>query len=127
MHHELDAVGALVYSVVADRMPGQEALNIQKMRQRMGVMDASATPSTREIRESLIEQLWDPNYYKELYDNPGTIAQKELYLKAYSVMMLYDMIEKQEKISNVYAVETANMLNRSASGRGSASGGMPVK
>ncbi len=45
-----------------------------------------------------------------LYDNPSTIAQKELYLKAYSLVMLYDMISKQEKISNAYAIETAAIL-----------------
>ncbi len=124
---QMDAVGALAYSVVGDRAPGQPAPDIQAMRQRMGVMDASATPSTREIRESVVEQLWDPEYYKELYDNPSTIAQKELYLKAYSLVMLYDMIAKQEKISNVYAIETANMLNKLSGSRHSVSRSNPSK
>ena len=78
---------------------------------------ASPTPSLREIRQSIIEQLWDPNFYKNLDDNPTTTAQKELYLKAYGLVMLYDMIEKQEKISNAYAIETAALLERAQHAR----------
>ncbi len=74
------------------------------------MMEASLTPSQRELRQSVVEQLWDPNYYKDLYDNPSTIMQKDVYLKAYSLMLLYQVISKQEKISDVYALETANML-----------------
>lgn len=114
---QMDAMGALAYSVVAERAPGVPAPDIKAQRMRMGVMDASDRPSIREVRQSVVEQLWDPVYYKELYDNPGTVAQKELYLKAYSLVMLYDMISKQEKISNVYAIETANMLKQGAPGR----------
>jgi hypothetical protein len=120
---QMDAAGALAYSVVAERAPGTLAPKIKEMRERRGIMDASDKPSSREIRESIVEQLWDPDYYKDLYDNPGTIAQKELYLKAYSLVMLYDLIAKQEKISNAYAIETAIMLNNlSAPVRGSVSG-----
>ena len=116
---QMDAVGSLVYSVVADRIPGRtlpgiagEAQEIRDMRLKMGValIDTSLTPSVREIRQAIVEQLWDPGYYKELYDAPSTITQKEIYLKAYSLVMLNDIISKQEKISNVYAIETANML-----------------
>ena len=116
---QMDAIGALVYSVVADRMPGRtipgfvgEAPEIKNMRLKMGIAfaDASITPSAREIRQAIVEQLWDPGYYKELYDAPSTITQKEVYLKAYSLVMLYDMISKQEKISNAYAIQTANIL-----------------
>jgi len=118
---QMDAVGALVYSVVADRVPGRtvpgiagEAPEIRDMRMKMGIafVDSSLTPSAREIRQAIVEQLWDPGYYKELYDSPSTITQKEVYLKAYSLVMLYDVIAKQEKISNVYALETANMLEK---------------
>ncbi|MBU6476063.1 MAG: hypothetical protein KGQ70_08860, partial [Alphaproteobacteria bacterium] len=70
------------------------------------MLEASLTPSQREIRESIIEQLWNPSYYKDLYDNPSTVMQKDVYLKAYSLVLLYDMIERQEKISDVYALET---------------------
>jgi hypothetical protein len=83
----------------------------------MGVGNAALNPSVREIRESVIEQLWDPEYYKDLYDNPSTVLQKELYLKAYSLVMLNDIISKQEKISNAYAIETADMLQGMGAGR----------
>ena len=112
---QMDAVGSLLYSIVSERSPGPQANEIYDLRtKQMGVAttDASQTPSQREIRQSTVEQLWDPNYYKNLYDNPSTIAQKELYLKAYSLQMLYDLISKQEKISNVYAIETANILSQ---------------
>ena len=128
---QMDAVGALVYSVVADRIPGRtlpgaagEAPEIRDMRLKMGIAfaDTSLTPSAREIRQAIVEQLWDPGYYKELYDAPSTITQKEVYLKAYSLVMLYDMISKQEKISNVYAIETANILKRLNSALGNGAG-----
>ena len=127
---QMDAVGALVYSVVADRVPGRtipgvagEAPEIRDMRMKMGIAfaDSSLTPSARETRQAIVEQLWDPGYYKELYDSPSTITQKEIYLKAYSLVMLYEVIAKQEKISNVYALETANMLEKTDNTRGDGS------
>ena len=124
---QMDAVGALAYSVIADRAPGASAPEIQALRMKGGITDASPTPSAREIRQAVIEQLWDPTYYAELYDSPQTIPQKELYLKAYSLVMLYDLIAKQEKISNVYAIETANMLDKAYKSLRSASAGAPVR
>lgn len=123
----MDAIGSLAYSVVAERFPGTAAPEIQAMRQKAGITDASPTPSQREIRQAIVEQLSDPGYYKALYDDPSTIPQKELYLKAYNLRLLYDMISKQEKISNAYAIETANMLERSASGRHGATSSAPVR
>ena len=123
---QMDAVGALAYSVVADRAPGQAAPGIFASRIARGVWNASPKPSKREIRESIVEQLWDPSYYLHLYDFPGTIKQKELYLKAYSLTLLYDMIEKQEKISNVYAIETANLLEDTDHSRGAVSASAPL-
>ena len=107
---QMSAAGSLLYSAMADRAPGVEALSVQMMRQMMGAPNPSLKPSVREIRQSIIEQLWDPNFYKNLGDNPATMAEKELYLKAYGLTMLYDMISKQEKISTAYAVETATLL-----------------
>ncbi|MBI3441634.1 MAG: hypothetical protein HY052_07530 [Proteobacteria bacterium] len=109
---QMDAVGALAYSVVAERAPGVAAPEIQALRQKAGVQDPSPTPSAREIRQAIVEELSDPNYYQDLGDDPATIPQKELYLKAYNLLLLNDMIAKQEKISNVYAIETANMLDK---------------
>ncbi len=132
---QMAAAGSLLYSVVADRAPGQKAPEVQLMRERMGVQStnpletpyASPTPSVREIRQSIIEQLWDPSYYQNLYDNPSTIAQKELYLKAYSLVMLYDMISKQEKISNAYAIETAAILENTEHSRNAFTSQAPVR
>jgi hypothetical protein len=130
----MDAVNALMYSVLADRAPGPvatpddkaRALEIQLMREQEGVTTASATPSAHEIRQAIVEQLWDPEYYKNLYDNPTTVGQKEIYLKAYNLMMLYDLIDRQEKISNVYAIETSNLLNSVDASRSAASVTSPV-
>ena len=83
-------------------------------------------PSIREIRQSIIEQLWDPNFYKNLGDNPVTISQKELYLKAYGLSMLYDMISKQEKISTAYAIETGAILEAGQHSRYNFSRAAPV-
>lgn len=124
---QMDAVGALAYSVIADRAPGKEAPGIQAMRQKNGVQDASDRPSAREIRQAVMEQLWNPNFFTDLNDSPATIGQKDVYLKAYSLVMLYDMISRQEKISNVYAIETANLLDKTDHSRGAVSTSAPLK
>ncbi len=109
---QMDAVGALAYSVVGSRTPGIAAPEIKAMREKAGIDNPSSNPSEREIRQALMEQITDPNYFKDLHDSPTTIGQKELYLKAYNLQLLYKLIERQEKISNVYAIETANMLDK---------------
>jgi hypothetical protein len=126
---QMDAGSGLAAAVVADRVPGAEATEIQAIRRKMGlsVTYASPTPSNREIRQAIIEQLWDPNYYLELFDSPATLTQKELYLKAYSLVMLYDIIAKQERISTVYAIETANMLDQQDHSRHGAPSSAPFK
>jgi hypothetical protein len=88
---------------------------------------ASANPSARETRQAFIEQLWDPNYYKDLYNEPSTIGQKEVYLKAYGVYMINEMVAKQEKIADVYAVETANLLNHWSNVVSSVSSSQPIR
>ncbi len=85
-------------------------LGSQQKTPPVDFLEASITPSQREIRQAIIEQLWDPNYYKDLYNHPSTILQKDVYLKAYSLSLIYEKIERQERISDVYAVETANLL-----------------
>jgi len=118
---QMDAVGALIYSIVGERTPGISAPEILALREKIHAADPSANPSKREIRQAIVEQLWDPNYYKELYDAPSALDQKEIYLKAYKLIMLNDLIEKQEKISTVFAVETANLLEKINSSRGGSS------
>ena len=107
---QMDAVGALVYDVVADRTPGEQSTDIQQLRQTNGITDANEFPSQREIRQSLIEQLMNPNYYVNLHDASSTTKRKEVYLEAFNLQMLYKIIDKTEKISNAFAAETANML-----------------
>ena len=116
---QMSAVGSLLYSIVGDRIQGVKGptgMNdngdneATKMRKMMGIKYATDKPSVREVRQSIIEQLWDPNFYKNLGDSPAAISQKELYLRAYGLTMLYDIISKQEKISTAYAIETANLL-----------------
>lgn len=124
---QMDAVSALLYHVIAERVPGLEAREVRDLRTHEGGSPATDAASTHEIRQAIVEQLWDPGYYKNLYDNPSTIAQKEIYLKAYNLMMLYDLIAKQERISNVYAIQTSNILQRADISRGSAASGQPVK
>ena len=124
---QMDAINALVFSIVAERSPSQglpatpdsnetrrNTVEIQEIRQRMGIGDASANASDNEIRKAIIEQLWDPAYYVGLTDGATSVAQKEVYLQAYNLLLLYRMYEKAEKISGAYAVETANMLDKKA-------------
>lgn len=114
---QMDAINALAFSIVAERAPGPPGngglpSEVQQMRQRMGIGDASATPSEREIRQSIIEQLWDPAYYVNLTDGSTSIAQKEVFLQAYNLLLLYRMYEKTERIANANAIETANLLEK---------------
>lgn len=125
---QMDAVNALVFSIVAERAPSQgesatastdptatrNTAEIQQIRQRMGISDASANASQREIRQSIMEQLWDPGYYVGLTDNATSVSQKEVFLQAYNLLLLYRMYEKAELISGAYAVETSNMLDKKA-------------
>jgi len=109
---QMDAANALAFSIVAERAPGQATPEVQQIRQRMGIGDASPNASEREIRQSIIEQLWDPAYYVNLTDGSTSVAQKEVFLQAYNLMLLYRLYEKSEKIANAHAVETANLLEK---------------
>lgn len=121
---QMDAVNALVFSIVAERSPSQggtgdfttrdprDTQEVQQMRQRMGIGDASPNASEREIRQAIMEQLWDPAYYVNLTDGSTSVAQKEVFLQAYNLLLLYRMYERAEKIANAHAIETANMLEK---------------
>lgn len=110
---QMDVATALVTSVVAERMPGEEAPAIAAIRSSVGVPMPSERPSEREIRQATIEQFFDPNYYINLIDNPSVVAREETFLYAYNLMLLYKLIEKTEKIANAYAVQTANIIQGS--------------
>lgn len=108
---QMDAVSALVNGVVAERMPGEDSPEVQQLRQSNGITDANARPSDHEIRQSVLEQLWNPNYYVNLSDSSSATARKEVYLKAYNLMLLYKLIDKTERMANAFVVETANMID----------------
>jgi hypothetical protein len=124
---QMDAVSALIGGIVAERTPGQAAPEVADIRTRMGISDASPNPSSREIRQATIEQLWDPNYYVNLTDSPSAVSREEVFLQAYNLMLLYRLIEKTERIANAYAVQTANVLDRKDHGRGGADQSAPVQ
>lgn len=108
----MDVATSLIMEPVGERTPGASAPEIKALRQRQGVNDASDTPSEREIRQRVIEELWDPKFYLNLGGSPSTIAQKEVFLDAYNLMLVYKMVEKMEKISTAYAIQAANTLEK---------------
>ncbi len=124
---QMDAVSSLIWSVVGERAVGQPAAEVKQLRVRAGVSDASDKPSEREIRQKILEEIWDPRYYIQLNDGASTVAQKEIYLKAYSLVLLYQMIEKTEKISGAYAIQAANMLDKFDTSRHAAKAGAAAK
>lgn len=113
---QMDAVNALGFSIVAERAPtnADGSDQVREIRQRVGINDASANPSEREIRQSIMEQLWDPGYYVGLTDGATSVSQKEVFLQAYNLMLLYRMFEKAEKIATAQAIEAGNILDRKA-------------
>lgn len=108
---QMDAAGGLIWGIAAERMPAGAAPEIEAMRMRLGGQP-SPTPSEYEIRKQVVEQLWTPAYYAGLQDAENATSQKQIYLRAYSVMQLYKLIEKMEKISTIYAIQTANLVEK---------------
>ncbi len=112
---QMDAVAGLVWGIAGERVPSEAAPEIEDLRMYLGAQ-ASKTPSEYELRKQTVEQLWSPAYYVGLQDTTGAVSQKQLYLRAYSVMQLYKLIERMEKISTVYAIQTSNLLERRGRG-----------
>ena len=125
---QMDAITGLIYSVIADRAPSGDPSapgvpgGIQELRLRQGISapTVSTAPSSREVRQAVLEQIRDPKYYTDLIDAPSTVAQKDLYLRAYNLMLLYKVIEKTERIALAYAIQTANLVARSGPRGGNA-------
>lgn len=119
---KIDAVAAPIYDIVGERLPGAAPGDgsdaVSQIRAHLGLQSNAAGPdsgvSEREVRQAVIEKMWDPNFFIQLNDSPSTIVQKENYLQAYNLMMLYKMIEKTEKIANVYSVQAGVMLEKRA-------------
>lgn len=120
---QMDANAGMLWGIAAERMPAGAAPEIEEMRLRVGAAQPAASPSEYEIGQQVVERLWDPAYYANLQDVPAMTAQKQIYLRAYAVMQLYKLIEKTERLATAYAVQTANMVDRTAKGLDGISGG----
>jgi hypothetical protein len=118
---QMDVTTSLISSIVGERTPGAAAPHIKAKRLASGVQpnEISDHPSEREIRQADIEQLWSPRYYAHLDGSPTGTTQKELYLRALNVMMLYKLIEKTERISTSFSVQTGNLLKKTDDSRDS--------
>ncbi len=116
---QMDVVVSLVADIVAERTPGEESPEVQQLRQSNGITDANTRPSEREIRQSTLEELWNPNYYVNLQDTSSATARKEVYLKAYNLMLLYKLVAKTEMIANAFVVETGNLIQTYQGGKAS--------
>lgn len=122
---QMDAAAAPIWNIMGERMPAGSAPEIEQMRIKIGVAQPSSTPSEYEIRKQAVEQLWDPNFYAGLQDSSPTTQQKQIYLRAYSVMQLYKLIDKMERISNIYAIQTSKLIDKygtDGNGRGGEGG-----
>lgn len=116
---QMDTIVGLPGMIVSERAPGAAAADIRALRMKMNPQaQADDNPSEREIRQAKIEELWSPKYYAALGSNQTEITRKELYLKALNLAQLYRLIEKTEKISTVYALETGNLVDKYDTSRG---------
>jgi hypothetical protein len=120
---QMDASAGLLWGAIGDRLPAGAAPEVEQMRLRIGGSQPSARPSEYEIRQQIVEQLWDPAYYANLQDAAATTRQKQVYLRAYSVMQMYKLIEKMERVAGAYAIQAANMVDRTAGGLQAQPGG----
>lgn len=125
---QMNTVTSLVHDIEASRLPGEKSDEAQAIRQQMGVTTASDKPSERELRQAVLEQLWDPGYYVGLGDEPSTTVQKQVYLQAYDLMLLYKLVDRMEKISDIYSIQAANTLKKyQGDTRDSGTSAMPMR
>ena len=112
---QMNAVTGVLSGIVGERTPGSGTISpeVQAARLEAGVpaSEISTTPSKRELRQTVIDKLWSPQFYRDLGDEPNTISQKEVYLKAYSNALLYDLIVKTEQVATLFAVQLGNMTD----------------
>jgi hypothetical protein len=114
-------LSALFWDVAGDRLPATDATGtapvqagqaLQSLRLREGITSASPTPSMQEMLRAMIESLSGPNAAVSMGESPGAIAQREVQIMAYNNLLLYRLIEKQEKQAVAHAVDAALMLER---------------
>lgn len=110
---KMSAVAAVPAHIVGERTPGEPAPHVREQRLAAGVpaSEVSPNPSKREVRQAIVENLWKPDFYIGLNDTPATARQKELYLQGYSLVMLYELIEKTERIATLFSVQGGHMLD----------------
>ncbi|MBV1929136.1 MAG: hypothetical protein KUG81_06445 [Gammaproteobacteria bacterium] len=108
-----NAVASVYTEILGERAPlGQNAPEVRALRESVGnTTGLSDNPSKHEIRQSIAEHLWDPQYYRDLGDGPNTSLQKQVHLQAYSLMMLDDLIAKTEKIALLYSMQLGHKLD----------------
>ena len=110
---QMNAVTGVLASVVGDRTPGSGTVAPEVAAQRLDagvpVSEISDTPSKRELRQAVIDKLWSAKFYRDLGDEPGTVLQKEVYLKAYSNALLYDLIARTEQVATLFSIQLGNM------------------
>lgn len=109
-----NAVASVYTEILGERAPlGHNAAEVRALRDAVGnTTGLSNSPSKHEIRQAIVEHLWDPQYYRDLADGPNTSLQKQVHLQAYSLMMLDDLIGKTEKIALLYSIQLGNKLDR---------------
>lgn len=113
---QTNAVTAAVSGVVGDRVPAAGGVATEVVAQRLAsgvpASEISNTPSKRELRQTVIDRLWSPQFYRDLGDEPNTVLQKEVYLKAYSNALMYDLIARTEQIAMLLAVQLGDMTDK---------------
>jgi hypothetical protein len=127
----MSAAAAPLSQIISERTPGStEATDLVAERMLTGAftgLTGQIRMSEKEIQQTAIEQLWDPNYYVNLTDVGPTVVQKENYLRAYNAMLMYKLLQKTERIALIYAVQTANMLEAYDTGKGQTSDMAPKR
>ncbi len=110
---QMNAVTGVLAGIVGDRTPGSGTIALEATAERLeaGVpaSEISDTPSKRELRQAVIDKLWSAKFYRDLGDEPSTVLQKEVYLKAYSNALLYDLIARTEQVATLFSIQLGNM------------------
>lgn len=110
---QMNAVMAIPMRILSERAPGEAAPHIMQMRHSSAAnaTDISPTPSKREIRQAIVENVTDLKFHYGLNDTPVSASQKELYLQGFNLTLLYELIEKTEMIGTAFAIQGTNLLD----------------
>lgn len=88
---------------------------IQAIRLASGVdiSETSTVPSKREIRQAMVEKVWQPKFYVGLDDDPHVAIREWAQLRAYNLAMMNDVINRTEQIATLLSVQLARMIDSS--------------